>query len=70
MQLYKNNARALLSRILSMLNLDWLQHARSVHGVYEKIVSGYKELTGCEKKCCHRIVLVTYPALHQVMVAH
>ena len=26
---------ALLSRILSILNLDWLQHARSVRGVYE-----------------------------------
>ena len=35
-QLYKNNARALLSRILSILNLDWLQHARSVRGVYER----------------------------------
>ena len=34
-QLYKNNARALLSRILSNLNLDWLQHARRVRGVYE-----------------------------------
>ena len=34
-QLYKNNARALLLRILSILNLDWLQHARSVRGVYE-----------------------------------
>ena len=34
-QLYKNNARALLSRILSILNLDWLQHARSVCEVYE-----------------------------------
>ena len=34
-QLYKNNARALLSRILSILNLEWLQHARSVRGVYE-----------------------------------
>ena len=34
-QLYKNNARALLSHILSILNLDWLQHARSVRGVYE-----------------------------------
>ena len=34
-QLYKNNARAILSRILSILNLDWLQHARSVCGVYE-----------------------------------
>ena len=29
-QLYRNNARALLSRILSILNLDWLQHAWSV----------------------------------------
>ena len=34
-QLYKNNARALLSHILSILKLDWLQHARSVRGVYE-----------------------------------
>ena len=31
-QLYKNNAHAL---ILSIVNLDWLQHARSTHGVYE-----------------------------------
>ena len=38
-QLYKNNARALLSRILSILNLDWLQHARSVRGVYECLTS-------------------------------
>ena len=38
-QLYKNNARALLSRILSILNLDWLQHARSVRGVYECMIS-------------------------------
>ena len=34
-QLYKNNARALLLHILSILNLDWLQHACSVCGVYE-----------------------------------
>ena len=34
-QLYKNNAHPLLSRILSILNLDWLQHACGVHGVYE-----------------------------------
>ena len=34
-QLYKNNARALLSRILSILNLDWLQHVRSVRRMYE-----------------------------------
>ena len=34
-QLYKNNVRALLSRILSILNLDWRQNARSVRGVYE-----------------------------------
>ena len=37
-QLYKNNARALLSRILRILNLDWLPHARSVRGVYEFVV--------------------------------
>ena len=34
-QLYKNNARVLLSSILKILNSDWLQHARSVRGVYE-----------------------------------
>ena len=34
-QLYKNSARALLSRILNILNLDWLLHARSVRRVYE-----------------------------------
>ena len=34
-QVYKNNARALLSRILSIVNSDWLQHARNVGGVYE-----------------------------------
>ena len=34
-QLYKNNAHALLSRILSILELDWLQHACSVRRVYE-----------------------------------
>ena len=39
-QLY-NNARALLSRILSILNLDWLQHARSVRGVYEYLLFVY-----------------------------
>ena len=33
-QLYKNNARALLLRILSIRNLDWLQRSRGVHGVY------------------------------------
>ena len=34
-QLYKNNAYALLSCILSILNSDWLQHARSVSRVNE-----------------------------------
>ena len=34
-QLYQNNACVLLSRILSIINSDWLQHARSVHRVYE-----------------------------------
>ena len=42
-QLYKNNARALLSRILSILNLDWLQHACSVRGVYETLIGHCKE---------------------------
>ena len=40
-QLYKNNARALLSCILSILNLDWLQHARNVRGVYELLIKYY-----------------------------
>ena len=35
------NARALLPRILSILNLDWLQHARSVRGVYELTIIYY-----------------------------
>ena len=35
MQLYWNDARALLSRILNILNLDWLLHACSVRTVYE-----------------------------------
>ena len=34
-QLYKNNACALLSRILTILSSDWLHHARTVRGVYE-----------------------------------
>ena len=34
-QLYENNAHLLLLHILSILNLDWLQHARSVHGVHD-----------------------------------
>ena len=38
-QLYKNNARALLSRILSILNLDWLQLARSVRGGNELLLN-------------------------------
>ena len=43
-QLYKNNARALVSGILSILNLDWLQHARSVRGVYELCMFSFKPL--------------------------
>ena len=34
-QLCKNKARALLSHILSILTLDWLQRARSVGGLNE-----------------------------------
>ena len=45
-QLYKNNARALLSRILSILNLDWQQHAHTVRVVYEyKMKSELRWLT-------------------------
>ena len=40
-QLYKNNARV-LSRILSIAKSDWLQHARSVCGVYELILSHFE----------------------------
>ena len=53
-QLYKNNARALLSRILSILNLDWLQHARSVRGVYE--YTFIHSLWGCYLSGLHHIV--------------
>ena len=42
----QNNARALLSRILSILNLDWLQHARSVCGVYESKIKKAKSSVG------------------------
>ena len=38
-QLYKNNARTLLSYILSIVNSDWLRHLRSVRGVYEYLLS-------------------------------
>ena len=38
--MYKNNARALLSRILSIVNSDWMQHASSVCGVYEYVIKG------------------------------
>ena len=37
-QLYKNNAHALLLRILSIINADWLLHASSVCGVYECVI--------------------------------
>ena len=38
LELYRNNARALLTHILSILNQDWLQYARSVRRVYEKMM--------------------------------
>ena len=37
-QVYKNDARALLLHSLSIVNSDWLQHARSIWGVYEHIL--------------------------------
>ena len=33
-KLYKNNARALLPRILIIVSSDWLKHTHSVCGVY------------------------------------
>ena len=63
-QLYKNNARALLSRILSILNLDWLQHARSVRGVYELDLMAFKPLTywpyTCWPTTLNRPFFITY----------
>ena len=37
-QLYKNNAQALLQRILSTLNSDWLQHALKVCSYYNAML--------------------------------
>ena len=37
-QLYKNNALAILLRILCILNSDWLRHSCSVREVYEHII--------------------------------
>ena len=44
-QLYRNNAQALLLRILSILNSDWLQHMCSVYRVYELIVNYAQKVT-------------------------
>ena len=33
--MFKNNARGLISHILSIVNSDWLHHVPSVRGVYE-----------------------------------
>ena len=63
-QLYKNNARALLSRILSILNLDWLQHARSVRGVYEIKINTIQRTSSDfnenQPKCQNRNFLKTF----------
>ena len=40
-QLYKNEARALLSLILCILNSDWLRHTRGECGVYDFFVREY-----------------------------
>ena len=34
-QLYKNNALVRLLQVLSIVNSDWLQHARSLRGMYD-----------------------------------
>ena len=69
-QLYKNNARALLSCILGILNLDWLQHARSVRGVYEsllndpsvcnQIVAKMTKITVSEGKWAYYLIVCIY----------
>ena len=51
-QLYKNNARVLLLRILSILNSDWLQHARSVCKAYECVIKVQINFT--HKTCSHK----------------
>ena len=56
-QLYKNNARALLSRILSILTLDWLQHALSVRGVYECTVIAGSNLCHFQLEIMHKNVI-------------
>ena len=59
-QLYKNNARALLPCILSFLISDWLQHARSVGGVYEwdlTVPSHHLEVGGENDSVCLQTVL-------------
>ena len=58
-QLYKNNARALLSHILSILNLDWLQNAHSVRGVYEMLI--YAAYNG-HIRCCKTKLGSSYPS--------
>ena len=66
-QLYKNNARALLLRILSILNLDWLQHARSVRGVYEWTII-HEHVLHCTSKLLKIYFLKTCDFIDQVSV--
>ena len=56
-QLHKNNARALLLRILSILNSDWLQHARSVRGVYEYEIKHKATITACSQ-CLLLLIMI------------
>ena len=63
-QLYKNNARALLSRILSILNLDWLQHARSVRGVYELYLIWDISLSDSKKIVYHYFQMEALPLIN------
>ena len=67
-QLYKNNARALLSRILSILNFDRLQHARSVRGVYELIfISDFTPPSTLPFSMLIHTVLTQTPLLSAIM---
>ena len=53
-QLYKNNAHALLLRILSIVSSDWLQRACSVGGVCEcGIIMGLFQTLGTTSPLFH-----------------
>ena len=53
-KLYKNNAHAPLSLIVSILNSDWLQYVRSVRGVYALLYKYWLLMRGMVEKLLSR----------------